>query len=128
MEPSPVTAGALPWYKSPVYIFAAGVVLAALGNLFPKAKRLVEQAGFSSTEDVLQFIAAIVTLVSGVAIAVLRWWAKVQPLVWTRKQALEHPATVAVVETQKAMQQAGIPTAVTLQAQIQSTIQPENSK
>jgi hypothetical protein len=126
-QPTPVTAGAIPWYHSPVYVLAASVVLGALCNLFPRVRRLMQQAGFTGATDVLEFIAAVGTLIGGLAIAVVRWWAKVQPLVWTQGQAASHPATIAVVRVQQEMAAANIPTARTLQAAIESApkVQPQ---
>jgi len=126
--PSPVTAGAIPWYQSAEQrkkIVTAVLVIAAM---LPKSSS-VSALGLDNAE----VVAGYVTDAAGTAALAQLLWSfiqrfrsKLQPLTFTKAAAAAHPSTVAVVATQAAMAQAGIPTAATLAASITNgTLQPD---
>jgi hypothetical protein len=115
--PAPVTAGAIVWYKSPQYLLAMTVVVGGALAFFPKLSKLLSAANMSVV-DFAELIGAGLTLVGGGVAWILRQIGKIQPITFTQKAADSDPSTIAVVQTQAKMAAAGIPTAVTLQAQI----------
>lgn len=116
--PTPVTAGAAPWWTSAQFKgLLATFVVALLGiaaHWVPKLAAISYTQVFGWIGDVTE------VLVAGGALWALvqRKRSVLQPLTLTQSAAEHHPATIAVVETQALMSQAGIPTAVTLQAQL----------
>jgi hypothetical protein len=122
--PAPVTAGAIPWYKSPIYIAAMTTVLGAIATLYPKAAAVIGINTPLGQTAFIELAGGLVTLAGGGVIWVMRQINKGQPITLTQAAANVHPSTIAVVETQAAMAQAGIPTAVTLQAQITKDAKP----
>lgn len=116
--PAPVTVGAIPWYKSKQYVLAMTIVAGGALAFFPKLNKMLSAANVSVL-DFVEMIGAGITLLGGGIVWVLRQLGKIQPITLTAAAAAMHPSTLAVVQTQAAMAQAGIPTAVTLQTQIQ---------
>lgn len=114
--PSPVTAGAIVWYRSPVLIsqITSGITMAAA--LFPKSA-LVAALGLTDPDKVSALVSQICSAISLLSLlvgTVMRVRSKVQPTTLTAAGAANHPATQAVVQVQADMAKAGIPTAVTL--------------
>jgi hypothetical protein len=126
VTPSPVTAGAIPWYKSPQTIGLVTTFVSAAIALFPKVGQLL---GMSSPGDVSN---AVSTVFGFIAVAapfigtIVRAKSKEQPLTMTQAAADSHPATQAVIQTQAAMRADNIPTAVETQAKIEAapTVKP----
>ena len=114
-DPAPVTTPvivpAIPWYKSPITLWAAGIVLAALSSLFPQIPKVLHKAGIMSVGDLLQFIAACGALIGGLAIGLQRILSKIAPVTWGRRSAAQHVNTKAVAEVQAKMAEKGVPTA-----------------
>lgn len=117
IAPAPVTAGAIPWYKSPTIISSISTMVSMLVVLAPK---LTDAIGLTASNvpmvvnTTFEVIAALSAAVAGIS----RARSTVQPVVSGPAAAAVHPSTIAVVETQAAMKAAGIPTAVEKQQQI----------
>lgn len=128
--PAPVTAGAIPFYKSPIYLSAMGTVLGALTTLYPKVAATLGINTTAGATAFIELVGAVMTLAGGGIIWIIRQVSKLQPVTLTAKAAAAAPATIAVVQTQQAMANAGIPTARALQASIEaaSTVKPSESK
>jgi hypothetical protein len=122
-QPQPVTAGAIPWYKSPIIIGAATVLLGAAATLFPSVKRLTQEYQISAT-DILEVVGAAATLIGSAIIGIRRWLSTLQPITWTKKGAATHPSTQAIIATQARMAAANIPTAVQEQQTIINASKP----
>jgi hypothetical protein len=118
VTPSPVTVGAIPWYKSPQYVTAMLVVMGAVTTLYPKASAVLHIDTPTGEAAAIELIGALVTLLGGSVSWVLRQINKTQPITLTQAEATAHPATQALIQTQSAMREAGIPTSVELQATI----------
>jgi|SRR5580693_4982404 hypothetical protein len=116
--PAPVTAGALPWYRSPVYIGAVTTVLSTLLSLSPKAATAIGLNTPGSVSSAVEAVFQIVALGAGIFTALKRQTSASQPLTLTQKGADTNTATVAVVQTQTAMRAAGIPLASELKTQL----------
>lgn len=116
--PAPVTIGAIPWYKSPQYVTAMLVVMGALTTLYPKVAGVLHIDTPTGAAAAIEVIGAVVTLLGGAVSWVLRQISKLQPVTFTQTAAAVHPSTQAIIQTQTAMRQAGIPTSVELQAEI----------
>jgi hypothetical protein len=118
---TPVTAGAIPWYQSPVMISQVVTAITAATAFAPQVAvkvGLTDQTAITGTvTTIFGFISIVATLYG----AIKRARAPVQPLTLSPASAAAHPATVAVNQTQAAMAAAGIPTAVTVQANIKAT-------
>lgn len=116
--PLPVTAGAIPFYKSPQEIALATTAVSALIAVFPKLGQFFHLSTPSDAANavtaVFGFIAVVVPIIGGI----VRWNSKGQPLTVTQAAADAHPATQAVVTVQAKMAEAGIPTAAVLAAQL----------
>jgi hypothetical protein len=118
---TPVTAGAAPWYTSQVQIAQVAAFASTLVALSPGVWAKV---GITSTADVQSTVQAVAGALAALALLwglAMRAWSAIQPLVWSKKAAAAHPATVAVEETQAAMKAANIPTAAATQAKIVAT-------
>lgn len=120
--PAPVTAGAIPWYKSPIYVAALTTVLGAIATLYPKAAAVLGINTPLGQTAFIELAGGVVTLMGGAVIWLVRQLNKGQPITLTQASANTHPSTIAVVETQAAMREKGIPLAVELQKQIQSGV------
>lgn len=118
--PTPVTAGAAQVWTSPVFRAALTAfvmsILAIVAHWVPKLKDVNYSEVYSWVEQ------GTLALTAGAALWALikRVQSPLNPLTWTKKGAAAHPSTIAVVETQAAMKVADIPTAVTLQQQIEA--------
>lgn len=113
--PLPVTAGAAPWWTSQQF---KGLLATFVVALFTIGAHWIPKLADVSYAQVLSWIGDVTeVLVAGGALLALiqRARSKSNPLTLTTQAAATHPATIAVVETQAAMKQAGIPTAVELQ-------------
>lgn len=119
VAPAPVTAGAIPWYKSPQYLLAMTIVVGGALAFFPKLNKALQSANVSVL-DFVEMVGAGITLLGGAIVWLLRQISKLQPVTWTKAEAQRHPATQAVLQTQAAMAAVGIPTAVTLQKAIEA--------
>jgi hypothetical protein len=109
--PAPVTAGAIPWYRSPTIISSISTIVSMLVVLAPK---LTDAVGLTAS-NVPVFVNTtfeIIAAISGVIAGISRARSTVQPLVSGPAAAAVHPSTIAVIQTQAAMRAAGIPTAV----------------
>jgi len=121
VTPAPVTTGALPWYKSSVYIGAVTTVVSTLVSLSPKAAVAL---GITTPGDVgpmVESVFQVIALLAGAFTAIKRQTSAAQPLTLTQKSADTNTATVAVVQTQTAMRAAGIPLAAELKTQLDTT-------
>jgi hypothetical protein len=116
--PAPVTAGAIPWYKSPVQIGLVTTALSAAIALFPKLGTALGLTSPTAISDAVTSIFGVIAVVAPIIGSVMRARSKVQPLTLTQAGAAANSSTQAVVQTQAAMKQAGIPTAVETQAKI----------
>jgi hypothetical protein len=116
--PAPVTAGAIPFYKSPIYLSAMGTVLGALTTLYPKAAAAIGINTPAGAAAFIELVGAGMTLAGGAIIWIVRQVTNLQRVTLTQKAANADPSTRAVVQVQAAMKAAGIPTAVELQKTI----------
>lgn len=126
--PAPVTAGAIPWYKSADQKrrIIAGVLVVAV--YFAPRYKIVHALGLDDLgkltgyvygiADAMPVLIAIGSAAFGFA---KRWHSPIQPLTFTAAKAASHPATIAVKEVQAEMQAAHIDTAVVRQAKIEAT-------
>ena len=110
VAPTPVILPAIPWYKSPIYVGAMGIVLASLSALFPQIPKILHKAGIVTAWDLAQFFGACATLIGGLAIGAQRLFSKIAPIVWSWKAARDHVNTKAVVAVQAAMAEKGVAT------------------
>jgi hypothetical protein len=122
--PLPVTAGAAVWWTSPQFkgLLATFVIslLAIAAHWIPKLSSISYDQVFGWIGDITEVLVA-----GGALLALIqRALSKGNPLTLTTQGAANHPSTIAVVETQAAMKQAGIPTAVELQKTLTS-IKPD---
>ena len=124
VAPTPVIVPAIPWYRSPIYIAAMGIVLASLSALFPQIPKILHKAGIVTAWDLAQFLGACATLLGGLAIGAQRLFSRLAPITWSQKGADEHVNTKATVAVQTAMMASGIPTgAVTKDAMLNDPTQ-----
>ena len=87
MEP-----GALPFYRSPVFIGALITIGSSLASVV--APKLVTALGLNEPAGVAQAtatISSVVTLAAGLFVAYKRKTSPLQPLTLTQKDADEHP-------------------------------------
>jgi hypothetical protein len=118
VSPAPVTAGAIPWYKSPVVILQVSSALSAGVALMPHIAAKIGWTDPAKVNSDITAIFGVIALVAEAAAAIKRVTSKVQPITLTATAAANHPSTQAVVQTQAAMQAASIPTAAELQKSI----------
>lgn len=129
--PAPVTAGALPWLQSTDQKrrLVTGVLMVAV--YFAPRYKILHELGLDDQTKVTGYVAMLADFIAdfspiliglgGMALgAYQRARSKLQPLTWTKAAAASHPATIALVETQRRMEEKEIPTAVTLQQQIEA--------
>ena len=120
--PLPVTAGAIPWYKSPTIISSISTIVSMLVVLAPKLSDALGLTA-SNVPVVVNTSFEVIAALSGVVAGISRARSTVQPVVSGPAAAAVHPSTVAVLETQAKMKAAGIPTSVE-QQQINTGVKP----
>lgn len=133
--PMPATIGAIPWYQSTDQKLKVATGIAVLVLAFPKSA-LVAKFGLANPDQVTNYINAASVVAPFVPLTwafVARIFSKIQPLTWGAKSAAVHPATVAVLQTQAAMTQAGIPPTALVQARIEAeqavvAVHPQNTE
>jgi formylmethanofuran:tetrahydromethanopterin formyltransferase len=130
VTPSPVTAGAIPWYKSPQQIGLVTTAVSAAVALFPKLGQALGLSSATAVSDAVTNIFGVIALVAPVVGSFIRAKSKVQPLTMTQSGADANSSTVAVLQTQIAMRRANIPTAVETQAKIDAApiVTPSGNK
>lgn len=111
VTPKPVTAGAVPWYTSTTIISSISTIVSMLVVLAPKLSDALGLTA-SNVPAVVNTTFEVIAAISGVVAGISRARSPVQPVVSGPVAAAVHPSTIAVLETQAAMKQAGIPTAV----------------
>src|ERR1700679_2364747 len=128
--PTPVTAGAIAWYRSPQQIGLVTTAVSAAIALFPKLGQALGLSSATAVSDAVTNIFGVIALVAPVVGSFIRAKSKVQPLTLTQARANTNSDTVAVVQTQTAMKAAGIPTAVETQAKIDAApiVTPSGNK
>ena len=119
--PALVTAGAIPFYRSPVYLCAMGTVLGALTTLYPKVAAAIGITTPAGATAFIELVGAGMTLAGGAVIWIIRQISTLQPITLTQKGATDAPATLARVQTSVSMAQAGITPSGVLAAQIQTS-------
>jgi hypothetical protein len=121
--PAPITVGAAPWWTSTDQKLKIATGVAVLVLAFPKSA-LVAKWGLSNPDQVTNYINAASVVAPLATLAwgfIARIYSKIQPLTLTRAAAASNTATIAVVQTQAAMRQHGIPTSVERQAQLEAS-------
>src|SRR5450631_180238 len=121
--PAPITIGAAPWWTSTDQKLKIATGIAVLVLAFPKSA-LVAKLGLSNPEQVTNYINAASVVAPLATLAwgfVARIYSTIQPLTLTRAKAASNTATIAVLQTQAAMRQHGIPTSVERQAQLEAS-------
>jgi hypothetical protein len=119
MTPAPVTAGAIPWYKSPQQIGLVTTAVSAAVALFPKVGVWLGLSSPSEVANAVTNVFSFIAVVAPIVGSIVRANSKEQPLTLTASEATVHPATRAIVAVQAAMREAGIPTARAVQTQIE---------
>jgi hypothetical protein len=120
--PAPITVGAAPWWTSTDQKLKIATGIAVLVLAFPKSA-LVAKWGLTNPDQVTNYINAASVVAPLATLAwgfIARIYSKIQPLTLTRAAAASNTATIAVVQTQAAMRQHGIPTSVERQAQLEA--------
>src|ERR1700689_3379675 len=115
VSPTPVTGGAIPWYKSPQQIGLVTTAVSAAIALFPRLGQMLGLTSATAVSDAVTSIFGVIALVAPIIGSFVRANSKIQPLTITQAQATDNVSTKAVVQTQAKMAAAGIPTAATLQ-------------
>jgi hypothetical protein len=118
-SPTPVTAGAIPFYRSPQYILAMSIVVGGACAFFPALGAILKKDQISVL-DFVEIIGAAIALLGGGAAWIIRQISKLQPITLTQKGATAAPATLARIETTIAMNEAGITPSGVRAAQIQT--------
>jgi len=128
VAPTPVTAGAAPYWTSPqfkglivTFVLAVLKLVADLiSHWLPQVSALLASITSAQLLTIVDDVTAA-ALAGGVLWALIqRARSKIQPLTLTKAGAAAAPETQAVILTQASMAKAGIPTAVQLQAQIKA--------
>jgi hypothetical protein len=120
--PAPITVGAAPWWTSTDQKLKIATGIAVIVLAFPKSA-LVAKWGLTNPDQVTNYINAASVVAPLATLAwgfIARIYSKIQPLTLTRAAAASNTATIAVVQTQAAMRQHGIPTSVERQAQLEA--------
>lgn len=92
------TVGALPWYKSSVYIGAVVTTLSTLAVLAPKAAAALGLTSPDAINATVNSVFEVITLVAGVFTGIQRARSTVQPLTATASAAEAHPTTAVAVQ------------------------------
>jgi hypothetical protein len=98
-----ITAGAIPFYKSPVEMGLATTALAAVIAMFPKLGNLL---GVHTTDDataLVKSIFGVLAFVVPIVVGIIHWRSSLRPLTVTAAAAAAHPATAAAVKIQTAV-------------------------
>ena len=120
--PAPVTAGAAPVWKSNVQVSLAVAFITGVAAIFPKAEIVAKFDLIDpvKAEGYVNLALMGMSLISVVGASAFRYFSKLAPQVLSWAAAMKHPATKAVIQTQAAMAQAGIPPTVVTQARIEA--------
>jgi len=120
VQPAPVPTAATVWYKKPVYMIAMASIFASLTALYPKAAAVFHIDTPLGQAAAMELIGGLVTLLGGGILWLLTQFSKLHPVALTTATALTNPTTVALAQTQKRMDDAGIPHAAVLADQIRA--------
>lgn len=105
------TAGAQPWYKSPVYVSAISAAVGAAAVVSPKVAAFAGLATPDNIQSILTLVGGGVALVGSLFASIKRAASKLQPLTLTKAAAAVHPATIAAQAQAKAQVAGAVPVA-----------------